>query len=70
MKKPKILVIGSLNMDQIAVTKRCPNAGETVIGGSFSKASGGKGSKSSGAGGAAWSGCYAYGPCGARCKRG
>lgn len=42
-RMPKVLVVGSLNMDQIAVTRRCPNAGETVIGGTFSKAPGGKG---------------------------
>ena len=32
LKKPKILVVGSLNMDLTASAKRAPNSGETVIG--------------------------------------
>ena len=43
LKKPKILVVGSLNMDAIASTKRVPGSGETVIGMKFHTAPGGKG---------------------------
>lgn len=43
LKKPKILVVGSLIMDLIAATHRMPRAGETVIGDSFHMAPGGKG---------------------------
>ena len=43
LKNPKILVVGSLNMDVTASAKRLPGAGETVIGGKFQTAPGGKG---------------------------
>lgn len=43
LKKPNILVVGSLMMDLIASTKRVPNSGETVIGLKFQTAPGGKG---------------------------
>lgn len=44
MKKPKILVVGSLVMDLIYSTSRVPNEGETVNDGlSFASAPGGKG---------------------------
>lgn len=43
LKRPKILVVGSLNMDVTASAKRLPGAGETVIGGNFQTAPGGKG---------------------------
>lgn len=43
LKKPKILVVGSFNMDVIASTPRVPNSGETVIGTKFQLAPGGKG---------------------------
>lgn len=43
MKKPKILVVGSLVMDLIATSKRFVKAGETILGDSFSTAPGGKG---------------------------
>lgn len=44
LKKPKILVVGSLVMDLIVSTGRVPNEGETFIDGiSFRTASGGKG---------------------------
>lgn len=43
LKKPKILVVGSFNMDVIASTQRVPNSGETVIGMKFQTAPGGKG---------------------------
>ncbi len=43
MKKPKILVVGSLVMDLIVSTKKFPEVGQTVIGTSFSTAPGGKG---------------------------
>lgn len=44
MRKPKILVVGSLIMDQIATTRVFPRQGQTVLGDSFAKAPGGKGS--------------------------
>ncbi len=43
MKKPKILVVGSFVMDQIAITEIIPNEGQTVLGKSFHRAPGGKG---------------------------
>lgn len=43
MKKPKILVVGSLVMDLIVSANRIPNSGESVFGKSFSTAPGGKG---------------------------
>ena len=43
MKRPKILVVGSLNMDLTASARRVPNSGETVIGMKFQTAPGGKG---------------------------
>lgn len=43
MKKPRILVVGSFVMDQIATTAIFPREGQTVLGGTFSKAPGGKG---------------------------
>lgn len=43
MKRPKILVVGSFVMDQIATTEVFPNEGQTVLGKSFAKAPGGKG---------------------------
>ena len=42
-RKPKILVVGSFVMDQIATTTVFPREGQTVLGGTFSKAPGGKG---------------------------
>ncbi len=43
MAKPRILVVGSFVMDQIATTGIFPREGQTVLGGTFSKAPGGKG---------------------------
>lgn len=43
MKKPKILVVGSLVMDLIVSTERFPASGETVFGSDFHTAPGGKG---------------------------
>ena len=43
MAKPRILVVGSFVMDQIATTTIFPREGQTVLGGTFSKAPGGKG---------------------------
>lgn len=43
MRKPRILVVGSLVMDLITEASRFPVAGETVLGTSFSTAPGGKG---------------------------
>jgi ribokinase len=41
--KPKIVVIGSVNMDMIVRTARIPKPGETVLGGRFIQSRGGKG---------------------------
>lgn len=41
--KPKIIVVGSLNMDLILRTPRIPAPGETILGSSFATAGGGKG---------------------------
>jgi ribokinase len=38
-----IVVVGSINMDLVATTKRLPLPGETVLGGTFMQARGGKG---------------------------
>lgn len=43
MKKPRILVMGSLVMDLISRSAVLPQAGKTVLGETFSAASGGKG---------------------------
>lgn len=43
MKKPKVLVVGSLVMDLTVSTERFPGAGETVLGRGFRMAPGGKG---------------------------
>ena len=41
--KPKIVVLGSINMDLVAVAPSLPNPGETVMGDSFASLPGGKG---------------------------
>ena len=41
--KPKIVVLGSSNMDLVVKLPRLPKPGETMLGGSFSMAAGGKG---------------------------
>ena len=43
MRKPKILIVGSLGVDYTFSTNRFPNEGETVIGKDFKVAPGGKG---------------------------
>ena len=43
MKKPKITVIGSINMDLVTKTNTIPKVGETVIGESYFTIPGGKG---------------------------
>jgi ribokinase len=43
MPQPKIVVVGSLNMDLIARTSRIPAPGETILGHDFRTAPGGKG---------------------------
>lgn len=43
MKKPRILVVGSLAMDLIVSTERLPGSGESVVGCGFETAPGGKG---------------------------
>ncbi|MBO8137422.1 MAG: ribokinase [Desulfotomaculum sp.] len=40
---PKVLVIGSINMDLVAYSQRIPQVGETVLGEKFSTIPGGKG---------------------------
>lgn len=42
-RKPKIVVLGSINMDLVAVAPSLPNPGETVMGDSFATLPGGKG---------------------------
>jgi ribokinase len=42
-QKPKILVIGSANMDMVIQSDHFPSPGETIIGGTFSLVPGGKG---------------------------
>lgn len=42
-RRPKLLVVGSFVMDQIAQTQVFPREGQTVLGEGFSKAPGGKG---------------------------
>ena len=44
LKRPKILVAGSFNMDLTASCTRAPGSGETVIGKKFRTAPGGNGS--------------------------
>ena len=41
--KPRIVIVGSINMDLIGRTPRIPRPGETVLGHEFSTAAGGKG---------------------------
>src|SRR5690349_8842084 len=41
--KPRLVVIGSANMDLVVKTDRIPAPGETVLGGAFVTAPGGKG---------------------------
>ncbi len=44
MKRPKILVVGSFNMDLIGIAPRIPEMGETLMGSELRTAPGGKGS--------------------------
>ena len=41
--RPRLVVIGSANMDLVVRTERIPSPGETVLGGAFVMAPGGKG---------------------------
>ncbi len=43
VKKPRILCIGSMNIDMVVKTDRIPSAGETLLGGVFARHFGGKG---------------------------
>ncbi|MGA2030877.1 MAG: ribokinase [Thermoguttaceae bacterium] len=43
MKKPRIVVVGSVNADMVIKSRRIPAPGETVTGGEFVMAAGGKG---------------------------
>jgi ribokinase len=47
MAKPRIIVVGSSNTDMIIKVDRLPQAGETILGGEFTSASGGKGANQS-----------------------
>jgi ribokinase len=41
--RPRLTVVGSINLDFVVLTERLPRAGETVSGASFSRVPGGKG---------------------------
>ena len=41
--RPRIVVLGSINMDLVATAPALPRSGQTVIGESFATAPGGKG---------------------------
>lgn len=43
MSRPRIVVVGSVNLDLVARVERLPRAGETVTGGTFERVRGGKG---------------------------
>jgi ribokinase len=43
MKPPRIVVVGSINVDMVVKSQRIPGVGETVTGGRFVMAAGGKG---------------------------
>src|SRR5699024_2149982 len=42
-KKPRVCVVGSINMDMVTTTKKMPDQGETVLGETFEMYPGGKG---------------------------
>ncbi|MGC0363331.1 ribokinase [Rhodococcus sp. 27YEA15] len=44
MKAPRIVVVGSINMDMVTTVPRFPAPGETLLGNAFSTTAGGKGS--------------------------
>lgn len=43
MHRPRVLVVGSANMDLVTRVARCPGPGETLVGGGFATLPGGKG---------------------------
>ena len=43
MTKPRILVVGSANIDLVAAAPHCPRPGESLIGTSLKTVTGGKG---------------------------
>ena len=43
MKKPRITIVGSVNMDLVFKTPRMPAVGETILGQEFHQIPGGKG---------------------------
>ncbi|RYD04790.1 hypothetical protein N752_12760 [Desulforamulus aquiferis] len=43
MKVPRVLVIGSINMDLVSYSDRIPSLGETILGNRFAMVPGGKG---------------------------
>lgn len=43
MAVPRVVVVGSTNMDMVVTVERIPGPGETLLGGEFKTASGGKG---------------------------
>ena len=61
-KRPKILVIGSINMDMVARIDHIPLPGETVLGQGYSFAPGGKGANAAVAA-ARLGGCVAFAGC-------
>lgn len=58
-KRPKILVVGSLMMNQGIETSVIPEEGQTVMGEDIKKSPGGKGAKSGSTDGSPWGRCYA-----------
>src|SRR5690625_7497600 len=42
-EKPRVCVVGSINMDMVTTTKKMPDQGETVLGETFEMYPGGKG---------------------------
>jgi ribokinase len=43
MRRPRIVVVGSINVDMVVKARRIPAPGETVTGGAFTMSAGGKG---------------------------
>ena len=54
--KPRITVVGSINLDLVARCERLPRPGETVTGATFARVPGGKGRQPGGCLRAAWRG--------------
>jgi len=58
MSGPKIVVVGSSNIDMVVKALKIPQGGETVLGESFVMVPGGKGAKPGRLRRQAWSGRY------------